>query len=459
MQAAQCFERVLALEPGAPGIAAQLLACRQQLCDWRALESLSRTVLEELKRGAPVPPMGLLALPEAGPNEQRLCARAWAARRLEAIARANPAPAYRARQGTKPRIGYLSADFHEHATAYLAAELFELHDRRRFETFAYSYGPDDSSPMRRRLVAAFDRFHDVQALSAEAIADRIRADGIDLLVDLKGYTGMARPEILAYRPAPVQAQFLGYPGTMGTRLVDYLIADRFVVPEEERDFYDEEIVYLPRCYQPNDRRRAVGPAPSRAGVGLPERGFVFCSFNQTYKLTPEVFDIWMRLLGAVQGSVLWLLESNPWAPANLRREAEARGVDARRLVFAPKLPLREHLGRLQLADLVLDNWPYNGHTTASDALWAGVPVLTLPGRTFASRVAGSLLGAMELPELIAANARDYGERATALATNLAALPALRSKVARQRDASPLFETSGFTRDLESAYEWMLRGPA
>jgi predicted O-linked N-acetylglucosamine transferase (SPINDLY family) len=273
-------------------------------------------------------------------------------------------------------------------------------------------------------------------------------------VDLKGYTQNARTGILTYRAAPIQAQFLGYPGTMGTRLVDYLIADRFVVPEAHFRDYDEHIVHLPDCYQPNDPHRVAGAPPTRADAGLPETGMVFCSFNETYKITPVMFDIWMRLLKAVPGSVLWLLASNRWAPDNLRREAQVRAVDPNRLIFAPRLSQAAHLGRLALADLVLDTLPYNAHTTASDALWSGVPVLTCPGETFASRVAGSLLKTMGLSELIADNLEDYERRARGLAERPEMLRGLNAKVEQRRRTSPLFDAGRFARHLELAYRAM-----
>ena len=313
----------------------------------------------------------------------------------------------------KTTIAYLSADFHEHATAWLIAELFEKHDHGRFAIYGYSYGPRDDSPLRRRLACALDRFVDVRDLSYAEAARRIAADEVDILVDLKGYTQDARSEIVAFRPAPLQVSYLGYPGTLGAEFMDYILVDDFVVPPEQQPFFTEKLVHLPGCYQVNDSRREIAPrTPSRAECGLPEEGLVFCCFNNSYKITPQVFGVWMELLQAVPGSVLWLLEGNRFMPANLRREAEGRGVAAERLVFAPRKPLPEHLARHRLAALFLDTFPVNAHTTASDALWAGCPVLTLAGETFVSRVAGSLVRSVGLPELITASLEDY--RATAL---------------------------------------------
>ncbi len=387
--------------------------------------------------------------------EQQRCARQWVSHkrlfRAGSVSRDVSSPDVAQR---RLRIGYLSADFHEHATAYLIAGLLESHDRQAFEIFAYSYGPNDPSPMRQRLKSACAHFVSIGTMSDREAAACIHADGIHILVDLKGYTQHARTAILTYRPAPIQAQFLGYPGTMGTRIVDYLIADRFVVPESQFHHYDEHIVHLPDCYQPNDPQRVIGATPTRTAAGLPATGMVFCSFNETYKITPTMFDIWMRLLQSAAGSVLWLLASNTQAPDNLRREAQARDVDPHRLIFAPRLPYAAHLGRLALADLVLDTLPYNAHTTASDALWSGVPVLTCPGETFASRVAGSLLQTMGLPELITDSLEHYERKARELAEHPEVLAGLKVKVREHRRTSPLFDAVRFARHLESAYRAM-----
>jgi predicted O-linked N-acetylglucosamine transferase (SPINDLY family) len=353
------------------------------------------------------------------------------------------------------RVAYLSADFHSHATAYLAAGLFEAHDRSRFETVAISFGPDDSSEMRGRLKGAFDRFIDVRDKSDHAAATLLNEMEIDIAVDLKGFTQDARPGILAYRPAPVQVNYLGHPGTMGARYIDYLIADRRIVPEGHERHYREKIVCLPDSYQANDRKRRIAErTPTRAEEGLPDTGVVFCSFNGSFKITPEVFDIWMRLLKSAEGSVLWLLDDNPTAVRNLKREAEARGVPAQHLVFAPRRPLDVHLARHRLADLFLDTLPCNAHTTASDALWAGLPVLACTGNTFAGRVAASLLFAVGLPELITDSLSSYEAMAMKLALDPTELAQLKAKLAAQRNTAALFDTERFTRDLESAYVTM-----
>jgi protein O-GlcNAc transferase len=352
----------------------------------------------------------------------------------------------------KIRVAYFSSDFKIHATMLLATGLFEHHDRKRFETYAIAWAPDDSL-MRRRAEAAFDHFIDVTTTSDEGVADLIRDRQIDIFIDLHGYTGKARPAVLVDRPAPIQVNYLGYPGTMGADWIDYLIADHFVIPPEAARFYSEKLVYLPESYQANDNRREEpGAAPPRASLGLPEQGFVFACFNANNKITPDIFAIWMRLLSEVPGSVLWLLDHG--VSANLRREAETAGVDGQRLVFAPRIPIAEHIRRLQCADLFLDTLPYNAHTTASDALWAGVPVVTCPGQSFQARVAGSLLHAMRLPELVANSRAEYEAIALRLARDRDANAATRAKVMRNRRTTPLFDTERFTRGLEAAYQIM-----
>jgi predicted O-linked N-acetylglucosamine transferase (SPINDLY family) len=335
------------------------------------------------------------------------------------------------------------------------SELFECHDRDRFEVFAYSYGPDDKSPMRARLDRAFDRFADIHALSHREAARLIHADKVDILVDLKGYTHHARPAISAYRPAPVQVSYLGYPATMGADFIDYIIVDPFVVPAGQQPFFSERLVHLPGSYQVNDRRREVTSArTSRQDHGLPPEGLVLCSFNNSYKISPVVFDIWMRLLRSVPGSVLWLLETNGLVKGNLRSEAGKRGVDSARLIFAPVVPPAEHLGRHRHADLFLDTLPCNAHTTASDALWAGLPVLTCSGDTFAGRVAGSLLTAIGMPELVTGSLEEYEQAALALARDPQRLVALRQKLEKKRDTSSLFDLPKLTANIEAAYAWM-----
>jgi predicted O-linked N-acetylglucosamine transferase (SPINDLY family) len=350
------------------------------------------------------------------------------------------------------RVGYYSADYYNHATSYLIAELLERHDRSKFEILGFSFGMDAADEMNQRVSAAMDRFVDVRAMPDRAVAELSRSLEVDIAVDLKGFTKESRTGIFAERAAPVQVSYLGYPGTMGAAYMDYLIADPTVIPESQQRHYAEKVVYLPDSYQPNDSRRAISRKPFvRTDEGLPEEGFVYCCFNSAYKISPGVFDIWMRILGRVHGSVLWLLEDNPAASDNLRREALGRGIAAERLIFAKSLPLDEHLARHRLADVVLDTFPYNAHTTASDALWAGLPVLTRTGESFASRVAASLLRAIGLPELITATETEYEELAVGLAHDGERLQALCGNLEQNRLSSPLFDSIAYTRHLESAY--------
>jgi predicted O-linked N-acetylglucosamine transferase (SPINDLY family)/SAM-dependent methyltransferase len=455
-EAIAAYSYSLSVNPEQPNALVDLYNLRRHACDWRDLAAQEEKILSSTyRRGKRVPPFPLLNV-HGAPAEEQLCAREWAkgiATNSQITFDYARLPA--ASNPRRLRIGYLSADFCRHATAALVSELIEIHDRERFEIFGYAYGRDDKSEMRDRLAAAFDTFVDIHALPHAEAARRIHGDEIDILIDLKGYTTHARTEILAHRPAPIQVNYLGYPGTMGAPFIDYLIADRYILPASAQAFFDEKIVYLPNSYQPNDTKRSIAPtAPTRSACGLPETAFVFCSFNNTYKITPELFDIWMRLLGAVPGSVLWLLEANALVKENLSREAAARGIDSGRLVFAPKMELPQHLARHAQADLFLDTLPVNAHTTASDALWAGLPVLTCAGKSFASRVAGSLLHAVGLPELATESLADYETLALRLAQNPAALAALRKRLEQNRNTAPLFNIARYTRDLEAAFEHM-----
>jgi predicted O-linked N-acetylglucosamine transferase (SPINDLY family) len=335
------------------------------------------------------------------------------------------------------------------------AELFGLHDRARFEVVGFSFGPAPDEATRQLLAGGFDRFEQVAGLADAAIAARARALGIDIAIDLKGYTEGERAGVFARRAAPIQVSYLGYPGTMGAPYIDYLIADRVIVPDGSAPHYSERVVRLPGSYQVNDRRRTiVAPTPPRTALGLPAEGVVFCCFNRAYKLTPETFASWMRILAAVEGSVLWLLEEQPRGSDNLRREAAARGIDPARLVFAAKAPVGEHLARQRAADLFLDTLPCNAHTTASDALWAGLPVVTRCGESFAARVAASLLHAVGLPELVTTTAADYEALAIALARDPARRARLREHLARDPTRLTLFDTPAFARGLEAAFERM-----
>ena len=452
-EAIEAFENALRGAPGNSYALGYLTWNELAICRWRELpariEALRRQIGEKAVAAAP---FVVVALPVT-PAEQRICAELHVRNTLPQV----PAALW---QGTRQRrgrlrIAYLSADFHEHATAYLAVRLFELHDRAQFETLGVSYGKPEASPMRRRLERAFDAFVDVRTQSDREIAALLREREIDVAVDLKGHTTGARLGILAYRPAPVQVTYLGFPATTGAPFIDYVLADRFVIPEEERGAYTESVVYLPDCYQVNDSTRTIADGQTdRAALGLPPHGFVFCCFNNSYKITPAVFAVWMRLLAAIPGSVLWLLADNGNAVRNLRDAAASSGIDSRRLVFAPRVPHGEHLGRQRMADLFLDTGPCNAHTTASDALWAGLPMLTVTGSTFAGRVAGSLLQAIGLPELVCASLEEYEGLALRLARDPVLLSNYRRRLHHNRDTFPLFDTDRFRRHVESAYRTM-----
>lgn len=452
-EAIASLHRALNIAPRMTYTLSQLVWNEMAICRWvdlgHHIDSL-RAHLRDLNIAAS--PFTYIAV-SPSPAEQRLCAELHVRQNFPA----RPTPLWQGirYRHEKIRLAYLSADFSEHATAQLAAGLFELHDRSKFEICGISYGPDDHSPMRKRLIAGFDRFVDARAEADANVAMMLRDFEVDIAIDLKGHTTDARPGILACRPAPIQVSYLGFPGTSGAEFIDYLIADRFVLPEEDQPFYTEKVVYLPDCYQVNDAGRTISErTPTRAAAGLPQNAFVFCCFNNNFKINPQMFDIWMRLLREIPGSVLWLLEDNNGARLNLINEARARGVTSDRLVFAARAPHPEHLARHRLADLFLDTLPYNAHTTASDALWAGLPLLTCAGNTFAGRVAGSLLRAIGLPELVTHTMQDYETLAFRLANDTQLLGELRAKLARNRCTEPLFSTDRFRKHIESAYRTM-----
>lgn len=430
----------------------------QAQCAWRNVEQLTANIHRVLAqdRHPAVSPFAMLTV-ESTPAQQRSYADHWVRERVDPIVHFYSATpfAFKRERKDKLRIAYLSADFSRHATAYLIAELFELHDRSAFEIYAYSLGLNDASPIRQRIVAACDHFADVRDESYIETAQRIYRDGIDILVDLKGYTKDSRPQITALRPAPVTVNYLGYPGTMGGDFIDYVITDRYVTPPDQQCHFAEEFVYISDCYQINDRHRnATATTPGRQELGLPEDGFVFCCFNHTYKITASAFATWMRLLKRVPGSVLWLLASNPTATENLRRAAVESGIAAERLVFAPICAQAEHLARYRAADIFLDTFPVTAHTTASDALWMGVPIVTRTGTSFVERVAGSLCHAMSLPQLVTDSWQQYEAMAYTLATNNAFYAETRSILVRNKDSSPLFDSARVTRALEDSYRMM-----
>ncbi len=450
--AIDAFEKLLRTQEDFPYALGHLIFCKLQCGSWRDLDALRRQLYADLRTGKPaVTPSVATALLDSSSDQLRA---------LQIVARdrfRGAAPMWRGERyrHDKIRIAYVSSDLHAHATAVLMAGVFEHHDQNRFETTAISLGPDDASPMRARLQKSFHRFIEGSGSSDGQIAALMREMEIDIAIDLKGYTSHARPGIFASRPAPVQVNYLGFPATMGADLMDYILADRFTIPAADESAFSEKVVRLPDSYQPNDRTREIAAnIPARAQMGLPENGFVYCCFNNSFKIQPRIFDIWMRLLRESDASVLWLLADNSSAVENFKRKAGARGVDPDRLVFAPRAKLEEHLARHRLADLFLDTLPYNAHTTASDSLWTGLPVLTCMGSTFAGRVAASILNAAGLPELVTSSLEEYEGLALSLAREPARLAAIRAKLAENRDTCPLFDISRFTRHLESAYTEM-----
>ena len=453
-EATESYGRALALKPDQDHLKGIYLHAQMHLCEWKDFDVACAELNDDVANGLPSVYPFLLLPCRSTPSAQLACARIYVAGKCPAY----PEPLWRgeAYGHERIRVAYLSSDLRDHPVAYLIAGMFERHDRSRFETIAVSLGDDKPSPIRDRLKASFDRFVDASRMSDRETALLMRELEVDIAVDLNGFTDGSRPDIFAHKPAPVAVNYLGYAGTLGAEYCDYIVADRFVVPEASRADYSEKVVYLPDTFLVNDAgRRISARTPSRAEAGLPEQGFVFCCFNNSYKITPDVFDVWMRLLGQIENSVLWLTTSNAHAPTNLRREAASRGISGERLIFAPRVALNEdHLARVRLADLFLDTLYYNAHTTAADALWAGVPVLTYPGATFASRVAGSLLGAVGLPELIAGSLAEYEALALRLARDPQGLAALRQRLGRNRDTYPLFDTERFTRHIEAAYATM-----
>ncbi|MBF0584316.1 MAG: tetratricopeptide repeat protein, partial [Magnetococcales bacterium] len=450
-----CYQRVLEIAPEDPESHGAVLHQMLQVCDWEGFQSRFEQMMAAFHAAGnrEVNPFIFLSLPTT-PEEQYTCS-VLSANRKYAIQDHMAASRHYEPNPARLKIGYLSCDYQDHATTHLIAELFELHDRDRFEIIAYSYGQDDGQSMRRRVIAACDQFVDLRHFSHQDSARRILEDGVHILLELKGFTKDSRLEIPAFRPAPIQASWLGYPGTVGAPFIDYILTDPFVTPPGFESHFTEKIVRLDGCYQPNDRKRPVVPqTPSRQACGLPEQGFIFASFNKNYKINPPIFDVWMRLLQQVPESLLWLFESNQWVIDNLRREAERRGVSGSRLYFAPKLPPAQHIARYRLADLVLDTFPYTSHTTGSDALWAGSPLLTYVGQTFASRVAGSLLVNIGVPELITYSLAEYVARALELCRDPAQLAAIRRKLLDNLPTASLFDTPRFTRSLEAAYEAM-----
>ncbi len=445
------------LDPNAPLINGLIIQAQIYSCDWSEIENLSKEI------GAAIPQRNDVCnpfYPIAFIEDQRLLtklARDWGTQKFPASHFLGQIK--QKERGSRIKLGYFSADFHTHATALLMAGFFENHNKSRFEVIAFSFGPDQDSPLTRRLRVAFDQFIDVRKLSDRAVAAYARDLGVDIAIDLKGFTNQARPSIFAERAAPIQINYLGFPGSMGSPYIDYILADSYIIPPGQEHLYSEKVIRLPHCYQPNDNlRRIADIVQSRQDHNLPENALVLCCFNNNYKITPPVFHIWMRVLNQFPNAVLWLLKDTPEAEKNLLIEAQSRGVHANRLVFAPRIDSELHLARHSIADLFLDTYPCNAHTTASDSLWSGLPLVTCSGNSFASRVAGSLLTTLGLPELITHNLVDYEKTIVALMSNSDALAALKVKTQQLRKNSPLFDTYRFTKDFEELMLELLESP-
>ncbi len=451
-EALACLTKSLRLEPNQPDVIHHWVYLRERQCLWPVYAPIDGITESMLRQSTSA--LAMLSLSD-DPAAQLVAARNYVNEKLNSnVPVLTPPQPYRHK---KIRVAYCSSDFCSHPVAILTAELFELHDRENFEVYGYCWTKEDGSTLRQRVSSAMDHFERIHDLSDEAAARLIRSHEIDILVDLHGQTLGARANMLAYHPAPVQITYLGLPATTGLPSIDYVIADHFLIPEESLPFYSEKPLYMPDVYQVSDRKRRSAPAPSRESCGLPMDKFIFCSFNNNYKFTPEVFDAWMNILRRVPDSVLWLLADNPWAEASLRREALARGIEEERLVFAQRAAPENYLARYLIADLFLDTFPFNAGTTANDALWMGLPVLTQSGRTFASRMAGALLTAAGLDELITYNLHDYEEKAVELALAANRCGAIREHLRQVREHGTLFDTPRFVRNLEQQFKQLVAG--
>jgi len=452
-EAADAFINLLKLDSQYPLAKGMLLHQKMMICDWSGIDDLAEGIERDLDFGKlSAEPFGWQAVSKS-PRSLQICAELFNAAKFPA----NIKVALPARLGDhkKIRIGYLGDVFREQAVAYLLVGVMELHDKSRFELYGFDNGWDDRSETRKRIEASVQKMIDISSRDDASAAAAIREHEIDILVNLNVYFGEHRTGVFAQRPAPIQVNYLGFPATLGASYSDYIIADQQVIPASDREFYTEKVVYLPDCYQANDRKKAIATRNfTRIECGLPLTGFVFCCFNNNFKITAEVFDRWIRILKTAKGSVLWLVEDNAYVAANLRKEAKARGVDAERLIFAKRMPLADHLARHRLADLFLDTLPYNAHTTASDALWAGLPVLTQIGETFPGRVAASLLMAIGLPELVTTTPGAYEDLAVELAANTEKLAGIKEKLANNRLTTSLFDTPLYARHLDAAYTAM-----
>jgi protein O-GlcNAc transferase len=454
-QAAESFRRLLELDPGFDFALGNRFGSLRYCCDWREYGAQLDETLAALRDGARVDrPFSFLSVSDSI-THQRECGRSYAAH----LCPAGGTPLWQGERYAheRIRIAYVSADFRDHVMSYMMAPIFERHDARRFQTIGVSLGNRDDSEIARRSQRALGEMIDAATLSDQQVAELLRGLEVDIAVDLMGFTYGCRPGIFARRPAPLQVSFLGFPAGMGVPYIDYIVGDEFVIPESAETGYAEKVVRLPDCFQPNDERRGApgaAPAPTRSAVGLPESALVLCAFNNSYKLNPRFFDIWTRVMQRAPDSVLWLLGEDEVVRGNLLAEAAARGIAAERIVFAPRVSYAEHLGRLKLADLFLDTLPFNAGATASDALWAGVPLLTCAGEAFAARMAGSLLSALELPELVTFSAAEYEQRASELVSHPSRLAELKGRLAANLRSQSLFDGARYCRNLEAAYEQM-----
>ena len=449
--ALECFEDAIKIKPNHNFLLGNILHTKLKLCMWDDLDKKIKDLEEQVLRLNKISlPFPLLTFNNSL-KLQKICSQIWSQHQVLNYKKIL-GPISKKETNKKIKIGYYSADFHDHATSNLMVNLFELHDRSKFEIIGFYFGPESQHEMHKRVSNAFDQFINVKLKTDREIAELSRELNIDIAIDLMGFVKNNRFKIFIEKCAPIQVNYLGYPGTMGTDYIDYIIADEILIPKESREYYSEKIVYLPNSYQPNDLKKKISEKTfKREEVGLPKNNFVFCSFNQSSKVLPKIFDIWMRILKKVDGSVLWLLESNNKTCKNLKDHANKRGIDPGRLIFADRLPIEKHLARHKAADLFIDTFPCNAHTTCSDALWAGLPVLTLQGETFASRVASSLLNAVGLKELITKNSYEYEQKAVELGKDLSKVISLKKKLDSNKLTKPLFNTKLFTSHIEQAY--------
>jgi len=449
-QAIEAYKKALAIKPDYAEARAQCLHQLAHICDWDSIIADLSLVPELGTTNKDVSPFVLLPLEDA-PERHRIRSKVVADAKF--WQQSLPLREKPFKKPKRIRLGYFSTDFKEHPVAYLIAKMLEQHNRDQFEVFGYSLHGNQRGEMRQRLSKSFDNFADVHGISDKAIALLARENGIDIAINLNGYTQHARTGIFMYRAAPIQINYLGYPGTLGANFMDYIVADRFLIPEKNQKYFSEKQLYLPNTYMPTDNTRELSQKSiSRSDMRLPKDAFVFCCFNNNYKISSAEFDIWMRLLNNIEGSVLWLRKSNQFSHFNMRKEAEKRNVDPSRLVFADKAPMEEHLARQGLADLFVDTFAFNAHTTATEALWAGLPVVTKAGQGFAARVAGSILNAVGLPELVTETEQDYEALILELATNPTKLAIIKKKLATNRLTQPLFNTEQYTKHLEKGYQ-------